>query len=151
MMVDNKGIGKVLIIVVLAVVLLLAGLGIMVMGKGHKGGGKAENAPTTEMQLGEFIVNLADSAEIRYLKTNIVLEVEGAAAIGSGEKGGEAGGDPGVRDAVIQVLSSKHFAELVNPKGKEALKKEVVVAVNKRLEKSGTKAVDVYFSEFAMQ
>lgn len=151
MKINNKGLGKIVIIIALALMLVLAGLGIIVMkGKKH---GKHDKPPTSQMQLGEFIVNLADSNQIRYLKTNIVLEVEGEVAAGGGGhgEGGGASSDPRVRDAVIEVLSSKHFAQLVDPKGKDELKKEVIGAVNERLKESGGKAVDVYFNEFAMQ
>jgi len=144
----NSGIAKMILIIGLAAVVLLAGLGIFVV-KG-KNGHKPAKPPSSEMALGGFIVNLADANEIRYLKADVVLEVEGnVPAPAEGERKG--GGDPRVRDAIIQVMSSKHFAELVKPEGKEMLKKSIIAAVNQSLKDQDIKVVDVYFNEFAMQ
>ena len=135
------------IIAVALVVVLVAGVGVFAMkGHGKKKGGE-KNEPTEQLALGEFVVNLADPGETRYLKANIVLAVTGdAPAKGEGEGSGPS---PAVRDAVIEVMSSKQFAQLMKPGGKKKLKADIMAAVNKRLE--GCKAVDVYFSEFAMQ
>lgn len=155
MVFTNKGLSKMLIIIALAGVILLAGIGVVgtKMLGGKKGGAHAakEKVPTTELALGEFVVNLADTSQIRYLKTDLVLVVEGKAeAGGEGGEGGEGGGkNSRIRDAVIGVLSGKRFADLVRPGGKDVLKKDILVAVNERMEE--TKAVDVYFNEFAMQ
>ncbi len=150
-MIRNSGKIKMLIIVIVAVVLLLAGLGIIVMKGKAKGKSKEHvKLPTAEMPLGEFIVNLADTGEIRYLKANVILEVEGEVPAAEGE-GKEGGGDPRVRDAVIQIMSSKHFSELQASEGREKLKEDIIHAVNERLEEKKIKAVEVFFSEFAMQ
>ena len=138
-----------MIIAAALVVALVAGVGVfMLKGRGHKNGGAEEKKPAASLELGEFVVNLADPGEIRYLKTNVVLAVTGEVAAGGGH-GGESGPSPAVRDAVIEVLSSKRFAELAMPRGKKKLKKDIIAAVNKRLE--GCQAVDVYFNDFAMQ
>ncbi len=160
MLFSRSGKGKVIIIIVLAAVAVLAGIGIVVLKNNAKKHGKPEKLPTSEMVLGEFIVNLADKNEVRYVKANIVLEVEGELPAAEGEGKGE-GGDPRIRDAVIQTMSGKHFAELVDPKGKEELKSDIIEAVNKRFAEKAEnsdngkekqpKAVEVYFSEFAMQ
>jgi len=146
MRVRNSGMAKTILIVVVAAVVLLAGLGIFVL-KGKKGHSPAKT-PTSEMALGEFIVNLADANEIRYLKADVVLEVEGSVPAPAE---GKTAGDARVRDAVIQVMSGKHFAELIRPKGKEMLKKDIIAAVNHSMKDEDMKVVDVYFSEFAMQ
>lgn len=151
-MLSESGKGKMVIILVLAVVALLAGLGIIVL-KSKKSSEPAK-VPTSEMKLGEFIVNLADTNEIRYLKTNIVLEVEGAKPAGGGHGGHGGGGDatdPRVRDAIIQVMSSKRFTELQSPEGKEKLKEQIAEAVNERKKEEHIKVVEVFFNEFAMQ
>lgn len=145
---SEGGKSRMVVIVVLAL-FVAGGVGAFTLkSMGHKKGGHEKKAPVSSMPLGEFVVNLADTGDIRYLKADIVLEVEGAVAKGGGH--GEASGpDPRVRDAVIQVLSSRRFAELVKPEGKEKLKKDIVAAVNERLHDA--KAVEVFFSEFAMQ
>ncbi|MCX8053871.1 MAG: flagellar basal body-associated FliL family protein [Armatimonadetes bacterium] len=150
MRMTDRGKLPIMIIAIALIVVLAAGAGVFVLkGKGHGKKGEAkENKPHATMPLGEFVVNLADQGELRYLKANIVLAVEGDVP-SSGGHGGESGPSPAVRDAVIEVLSSKRFTELTQPGGKEKLKKEIVTAVNERLE--GCKAVDVYFSDFAMQ
>ncbi|MGQ9454272.1 MAG: flagellar basal body-associated FliL family protein [Armatimonadota bacterium] len=144
--------GKKLVLLLVAVLLvvLLAGIGVFVLkGRSSKGKNRSqEEKPTATLNLGEFVVNLADKGELRYLKTTIVLAVSGEVP-STGGHGGENGPSPAVRDAVIAVLSSKRFEELNTPEGKAKLKKELISAVNGRLE--GCKAVDVYFNDFAMQ
>jgi flagellar FliL protein len=137
-----------LIIIVVGAVVLVGGVGVFALKSmgGHKKGAVAKG-PTSSLELGEFVVNLADANETRYLKASIVLGIDGPVAA-KGE-GGSSGGDPRVRDAIIEVLSSKRFAELSTPAGKDALKKQILAAVNQRME--GSKAVAVYFNEFAMQ
>jgi flagellar FliL protein len=153
--VHRNRLGKlpIIIIAVVLVVLLLAGAGVFVMkSRGAKHGGEAKKkGPTSTMALGEFVVNLADTGEVRYLKTNVVLELVGEApgsGGGHGGGGGEGANAP-VRDAIIQVMSSKRFSELVSPAGKDKLKADIIAAVNKRLEHA--EVTNVYFSEFAMQ
>ncbi|MCE5314755.1 MAG: flagellar basal body-associated FliL family protein [Armatimonadota bacterium] len=147
---NNSGQSKTIMIVAVGVVVILAGMGFMMFkSKGSAKNAKPEKLPTAEMALGDFVVNLADTDQVRYLKTTIVLEVEGGAPAAKGGEGGEGGADVRIRDAVIQVLSSKTFAQLSEPDGKEKLKKDIITAVNERLEEG--KAVEVFFNEFAMQ
>ncbi len=137
----------VMIAIVLAVLLVAAGVGAFML-KSHGGkAGKKDKGPVSTLALGEFVVNLADQGEVRYLKTNVVLEVVGAQAAGG--HGEEGSSNAKVRDAVIEVMSSKRFAELTKPGGKNALKKDIMKAVGERLE--GAEVVGVYFNEFAMQ
>ena len=148
----NKGKLPMVAIIIVAAVLLLAGMGIVgkvVLSDKSEGDAKKSHAKTTEMALGEFVVNLADAGELRYIKADIVLEVCGH--IETGGHGGHGGGGPNsrVRDAVITVLSGKRFAELCKPGGKEALKEDIKKAINERLEDA--EVVHVYFNDFAMQ
>lgn len=145
---SNSGKLPVMVVAIVLVVVLLAGMGVFVMkSRGTKSSHKKEKGPVAQMALGEFVVNLADAQDIRYLKANVVLEVAGEVKGGGGH--GESGPDPKIRDAVIEVASSKTFAELAKPGGKEHLKKDIIATVNKRLEHS--EVVEVYFNEFAMQ
>ncbi|MHB9037023.1 MAG: flagellar basal body-associated FliL family protein [Armatimonadota bacterium] len=149
-MMNKSGKSKLILIAALGVVVVLGGIGFMMFkSKGHAKGAKPEKLPTSEMALGDFVVNLADTAQVRYLKTTVILEVEGGKEAGGGGHGEASGPDARMRDAVIQVLSSKTFAQLSQPDGKEKLKKDLIAAVNERLEEG--KAVEVYFNEFAMQ
>lgn len=151
----KKGGNKTLIIVVAAALLVIGGMAVMMFkGNAAKQGGKEAKKEVVgvEMPLGEFTVNLADQDQIRYLKADIVLEVDEKAAEpskGKG-KGEEAAAAPApIRDAVIEVLSDQTFEELLKADGRKQLKDQIIEAVNPRLK--GGKALDVYFNEFAMQ
>lgn len=152
-----KGGGKMkLIIIALAAVILIAGVAVVMFKmKSAKHSGKPEKKEVVKVEfpLGDFTVNLADESQIRYLKTSIVLEIteEAAEALkgegGEGEK--EAGAPAPIRDAVIEVLSSHTFNDLLKAEGRTKLKEEIIKAVNERLKKG--EALDAFFSEFAMQ
>jgi len=148
----NNRTGKLAIVIIaVALVVLVGGVGAFVMTSknGHSKSKTEITGPTASLDLGEFLVNLADSPQMRYLKANIVLEVQGEVPAAEGKGEGGAATDPKVRDAVIQVLSSKQMSDLAGAEGKEKLKQEIIKAVNARMEKAKVK--DVYFNEFAMQ
>lgn len=142
--------GKMLIPIIAGVLVLVAVGGVAFVK--FKGGGKkhgkekvAVEAKAT-MDLGEMVVNLADTREPHYLKTKIVLEVTGPVVATEGEGGGAS---PKMRDAVIAALSSRTFNELLTPDGKNSLKESIKTAVNKTFGEQ--KVTDVFFSDFAMQ
>lgn len=108
---------------------------------------KIVNEPGTMFSMGELIVNLADTNEIHYLKTDIVLEIAGT--INSKSETEEAALKAPLRDAIIGILSSKRFAELNCPDGKERLKTELQEVCDNCLKPA--RVLNVYFSEFAMQ
>ena len=149
--------GKIVIIIVVVVMILVCSvIGVAVFKKkGHSGSAKdkIDEGPTTMVSIGELIVNLADTQEIRYLKTDTVLEVRGKMESGGGHGEGGEGGDAAakapLRDAMISVLSSKHLAEINRPGGKDILKAQIAAACNKHLKDA--RVVKVYFSDFAMQ
>ena len=128
-------------IIILALVCSVAGVAVFVFELGPMKNGKAA---TSLVPVGELVVNLADVNEVRYLKTEIVLEVRGQT--GEAE---ENEVKTRVRDAIIGILGAKKFSDLIKPDGKLILKKQILAAVNERL--GETEAVDVLFSEFAMQ
>lgn len=154
---SKSGISKVIVLVMaLAMILMMAGMAVVLMKSKGSAKGKAEKVkevkPTIQVPLGEFVVNLADTTEIRYLKTDLVLEVSGEMPKSEGEGEGECSGlKPLIRDAAIEVMSSKCFAELVKPDGKAQLKKDMIEALNKKLKKNDVGVVDIYFNDFAMQ
>ena len=150
----ERSAGKMMVIVIaVSLVVVLAGVAIVAKTSlGSKSKTKEKkHVPTVEMPLGEFVVNLADTGTVRYLKTDVVLSVAGEMKSEGGGHGEEEASGPNakIRDAVIEVLSSKHFEELVKPDGKDVLKKDIIESVNKRLD--GAEVVEVYFNEFAMQ
>ena len=104
------------------------------------------------LDLGEFLLNLADSQTRRYLQASVAIELskteaEIAATLeppkASGGHGESAPADPmaniiaemerykpAIRDSVISVLSNKTSDELSTPTGKELAKEEILEMVN---------------------
>lgn len=141
MVLGRKGSVAVMVaIVALVLICSVAGVAVFVF----KIGPTKHVAATSLVPMGELVVNLADSKEIHYLKTEIVLEVQGQ--MGENE---ENEVKTRVRDAIIGILSSKKFSDLIKPDGKLVLKKQILAAVNERLDQ--IKATDVLFNDFAMQ
>jgi flagellar FliL protein len=118
-------------------------------------------------------VNLAEPGGLRYLQAAIVLEfrplatttdTEGQAESGGGGHGEAEAGEvdphadfkaeidqrrPVIDDIVMTILSSKTFNEIATVEGKQALKEELMTAINDAL---GYPAVmNVYFTEFIVQ
>jgi len=144
--------GKSLIRVILAVVLLLAvGAGAALFVKSARGGKSAgareRHVETSFWQLDEFVINLADTSESRYLKANVVIEVEGDPK-GSGE-GGPSPNEVRAKDAIISTITKKSYLELQSAIGRAELKSELKKSLNTVLE--DMKVVDIYFTSFAMQ
>ena len=103
------------------------------------------------LDLGDFILNLADTTHRRYLKVGIALELsktdeeiaqESQPAPKASGHGAAAPNQmdliasemerykPAIRDAVISVLSNKTSDELSTPTGKELAKEEILEMVN---------------------
>ena len=94
--------------------------------------------------LESFIVNLADSAEIKYLKVTVNLEV---ASEGASEE--LQARMPQIRDGLLMLLTSKTSSDVKEIGGKLKLQDEMVARVNNYLKEGKIKAV--YFTEFVMQ
>ncbi len=145
--------GKMLIPIIIGVLVLVAvgGVAFMKFKGGPKKHGKEKPVAeaTSTMDLGEMVVNLADTKEPHYLKIKIVLEGTGLSE-GGGHGGGESTVSPKMRDAVIACLSARTFGELLTPEGKETLKKSIKDTVNKTLGEEA-EVTEVFFSDFAMQ
>jgi flagellar FliL protein len=114
-------------------------------------GGTTHGAPTDRSStpgviydLEPFIVNLADTPEIRYLKVTIKLELDRA------EAGSElAARLPQVRDSILVLLTSKDSASIRSPQGKFHLREEIAQRVNQLLPRPGVRAA--YFTDFVVQ
>lgn len=124
------------------------------------------------LDLGDFILNLADSGQRRYLKVGIAMELsktqeETAAQESAGEaKSGGHGAPaadpnaeiiavmerykPAIRDAIISVLSNKTSDELSTPTGKEIAKEEILEMVNNIFE-GQREVLRVSFGQFIIQ
>lgn len=142
--------GKMLIPIIAGVLILVAlgGVAFMKFGPGSKSKKHVKEKPAVEaktmVEMGEMVVNLADSNVPHYLKTKIVLEMTGATATTETDEA-----MPKMRDAVIETLSARSFNDLLSAQGKSALKESIKTAVNKNLGEA--KVTDVFFSDFAMQ
>ena len=126
------------------------------------------------LDLGEFILNLADTTSRRYLKVGIAMELskteaemlEAEAPAASGGHGGHGASapvdpnaaiisemeryKPAIRDAVISVLSNKTSDELSTPTGKEIAKEEILQMVNNIFE-GQREVMRVSFGQFIIQ
>ncbi len=125
------------------------------------------------VDLGDFILNLCDEAQKKYLKVNVAIEVtkkDTDFPETTEEKGGGHGGHgapapvdpmeaiqkemnqykPAIRDAVITNLSSKTSAELATAAGKELAKEQITNDINSIL--GGEREVlRVSFGQFIIQ
>ncbi|MEO8046804.1 MAG: flagellar basal body-associated FliL family protein [Nitrospirota bacterium] len=91
-----------------------------------------------------FIVNLADTPEVRYLKLTVKLELESQEA--SAELASRV---PQLRDTILVLLTSKDAASIRTPQGKFQLRDEITQRVNSLLPKPGVRAA--YFTDFVVQ
>mgnify|MGYP001102316160 CR=1 FL=1 len=107
-----------------------------------KGKGKAAVKPL--LRLDTFIVNLADQDSSRYLRTTIELELMDEVTQQEVEKRIAP-----VRDAVLSVLPTKRVQDIITAEGKQALKTQLMDAINKVLTKG--KVTNLYYTEFVIQ
>ena len=91
-----------------------------------------------------FIVNLADTPEVRYLKLTVKLELENQEA--STELASRI---PQLRDTILVLLTSKDAASIRTPQGKFQLRDEITQRVNSLLPKPSVRAA--YFTDFVVQ
>jgi flagellar FliL protein len=92
-----------------------------------------------------FIVNLADPGANRYLRVTMDLEVSGAKA----PEEEITRRTSQLRDAILMILPTKRFADIVSTEGKIALRDELMAALNGLLTTS--KVSRIYFKEFVIQ
>lgn len=146
---------KMLIIIVVAA--LVAGIGgafVIVKWMGGKSANveKADAPVAAEAKretgvifdLEPFIVNLADTPEIRYLKLTIKLEVES-----QGVSTDLAARIPQIRDTILVLLTSKDSATIRTTQGKFQLRDEITQRVNALLQKPGVRSA--YFTDMVVQ
>lgn len=120
------------------------------------------------LDLGEFVLNLADTEHRRYLKIGVAMELsktedeinmKPSKPSGHGEESADPNAalisemerfKPAIRDAVISVLSNKTSAELSTPTGKELAKEEILEMVNNIFE-GQRETLRVSFGQFIIQ
>jgi flagellar protein FliL len=152
---EKKGSKLKLIIIIVVVLLLLAGGGAaayfllfknkMVTGE-KKSAGQEKTQVIVMWPMDPYIVNLIDNEGERYLKVVLQLEL-------SDQKMTEEMKllNPKLRDAILELLSSKSYKEMIDPLGKARLRDEITMRVNMNIDGAKGKVLKVYFTEFVIQ
>jgi len=94
--------------------------------------------------LDPFLANLADEGGTRYLKMALQIEFvspEPPAALDARM--------PQIRDVILTLVTSKTFADIRTPDGKERLREDVIDRIDHVLQQPAVKSV--YFTEFIVQ
>lgn len=139
----------------------------VVMEKGKESAAKGEekkaDVRTEIYPIGDFIVNLSDPGR-HYLKTTVSLAMvmEGKAEAKKGGEGEGGGKDPSAaikaemapfepiyKDIINTTLSHQTIAKLQSPSGRDLLKDEIKVALNKAV--PAKKVMGVYLPDFVIQ
>ena len=116
-----------------------------VESKSEAGGKHGQAAsPGLMFDLDPFIVNLADTPDVRYLKLTLKLDVDSESV--STELSTRI---PQIRDAVLVLLSSKEVNAVRTTQGKFQLRDEITQRINGLLKKPGVRSA--YFTEFVVQ
>jgi flagellar FliL protein len=156
---EDKGSGggksKMMLIVIVGVVVLLVAVGVAAYLLGSKSAQSAPVAAEVEetekvegigpmVDVSDFIINILDKNETRYLKAAITLELENEETVVEVNER-----MPQIRDSVLLLVGNKTFAELNDLQGKLQLRAEIIVRLNKLLKKGKVKGI--YFTEFVVQ
>ena len=135
---------------------IIIGIGIVLLGAVGGGAwflffkGKPSPPPATAAANGHiykmepFLVNLADPGQPRYLKVTLHIESNQEKPSEEYEKR-----QPQLRDAILTILSSRQYREIMTSEGKAALREEIKGKVNQLL--VNLKAQNIFFTEFVIQ
>jgi len=132
---EGKKGGKKKLLVIVVVVAILGGVGYWFFLK-PSSGAEPPPKPGEVVALDPIQVNLADG---HYLSIGIALQLVDGVAEADGSK---------ALDAVIDLYSGRDMAELVKPKARARLKKELVAELKELYEKE---VMDVYLTQFVTQ
>ncbi len=143
--------------VAIGVVILLIAVGVAAYLLGSRSaqqapaGGAAQVEDTSKAEgvgpmvdITDFIINILDKNETRYLKAAITLELENEETVAEVNER-----MPQIRDSILLLIGNKTFAELNDLQGKLQLRAEIIVRLNKLLKKGKVKGI--YFTEFVVQ
>lgn len=148
-----------LICCLLAVLLALAGCGGLVYFLARTGRlGPAMGAPAAAIKvqapvathpvvIEPLLVNLADDDGHSYLRVSIVLGEAEEKKVA--EEKPTPGANASVRDTILDVLGRQHSAGLLDPSGKERLKKELKAGLDEHVPEARVQAI--YFTDFLVQ
>ena len=107
-----------------------------VAGHGHAVG--------TIHPLGNFVVNLLDPGNVRYVNCRIEVEVEDADIVQE-----ITSRDALFKDAIISLLGNQTYEDLLGVEGKSRLREELLVRFNRMLPRG--QIARVYITEFVVQ
>jgi len=129
---------------------------------------KAPRTPPEIYDVGEFLVNVNSADELRYLRVQIAVSLEGygdeeAAHAKGGHGGGHGGGAPAkdelpklkapdeaiVRDVIVRVLSANSYEQLRADGGHGDVKEQLRSELEETLD--DCEVEDVLFLSFVMQ
>ncbi|MBN2644253.1 MAG: flagellar basal body-associated FliL family protein [Desulfuromonadaceae bacterium] len=145
-----------MIFVVLGVIVLLAAVGVaayLLGARSSQGKADTEVVEASEeekpavgpmVDVNDFIINILDKNETRYLKAALTLELENEATM---QEVNER--MPQIRDSILLLIGNKTFAEMNDLQGKLQLRAEIIVRLNKLLKNGKVKGI--YFTEFVVQ
>jgi len=124
-----------------------AGGGHGAEAEAERGGGDRKKLPEViaeVLPMDPFVVNLSDPKAKRYLKLKIEIEIETPAGKERATKA-----TPKLRDAVIMMLTSLTFDEVMSPEGKFRIRDELLERFTQVLKPEKVK--NIYFTEFVVQ
>ncbi len=102
--------------------------------------------PPVLMAVDNITINLADADVSRFLRAKIKLELRSEEALA---KLDTDAGKAKINDLILTILSSKTFEDIRTPRGKYALKEELIFRLNKIF--SGKPVKKLYFTDFVSQ
>ena len=146
---EKKGGRKILFLIpILLLLLAVAGGGVyfFLLNKPKKEG-EEKVVPShvgVMVDLGVFTVNLADKGTDAYARVAITLELSNEKVKQEVDKR-----MPIIKDAIIDVVSSKTSDFVRTPEGREALRLELIRRLNIILVEGGVR--NIYFTEFVVQ
>lgn len=152
---QEGGKSKTMLFVAIGVVVLLVAVGAAAYLLGARSAQNAVEEVAVEetekpegvgpmVDVKDFIMNILDKNETRYLKASITLELENEETVVEVNER-----MPQIRDSILLLIGSKTFAELNDLQGKLQLRAEIIVRLNKLLKKGKIKGI--YFTEFVVQ
>ncbi|MCS6997840.1 MAG: flagellar basal body-associated FliL family protein [Aquificaceae bacterium] len=146
---EKKGGSKKFLFIIPLLLLFVAGGGGAYFFLFAKKGKKEESAPPPTqvgvmMELGVFTVNLADRNVDAFARVAVTLELSNEKARQEVERR-----LPIIKDAIIDVISSKTSSFVRTPEGRENLRLELIRRINTILFEGGVR--NIYFTEFVVQ
>ncbi len=113
-------------------------------GDGHGEHGEAAAESSDFFKIEGIIVNPAATGGSRFLTTTIGFEFEDNSSIGTFKSK-----EIKIRDALIQILSSKTISELADAQSREMIRRQILKTINQICQPAQAEAV--YFVDYVLQ